>query len=85
MKRQFLPVLALAGCALFSAAHAASAPAAVKTRAQVQADLCRAEQAGLVPATNLGPPDAWTIERNKENFKLSHIQCGSAQSVAQAD
>ena len=59
MKRQFLSVLALASCAIFSASRAeTSPPAARKTRAQVLAELCSAEQAGLVPFPDGSyPPD----------------------------
>lgn len=77
MKRRFLLALAWAGCAVFSGAHAeASQPATGKTRAQVLAELCRAEQAGIVPVfDDRYPPDAWTIERNKEDFRRSGITC----------
>ncbi|WP_144114134.1 DUF4148 domain-containing protein [Paraburkholderia sp. BCC1886] len=78
-------VLAVALCcaglpgALTQAAHAASLPAATgKSRATVDAELCRAEQAGLVPATNLGPPDAWTIARNQASFAATGFHCPAA-------
>jgi Domain of unknown function (DUF4148) len=77
VKRRFLFALTWAGCAALNAAHAeTSQPAAGKSRAQVLAELCRAEQSGIVPIFDGSyPPDSWTIERNRENFRRSGITC----------
>jgi hypothetical protein len=77
--------LALGCASLVWAAGVCAAPApnhAAPSRAQVAAELCRAEQAGLVPMTDTGPPDAWTIAHNKALFKASGLRCPAASPAS---